>query len=77
MPSPRFIVSHYVFAEHAILSDAEKEMKRLSDKFPKKLFKIYCVAGDFIPITKNKNRSPKDMRNKFGNRSLGLENGMV
>ncbi len=46
-PSPRFIVSHYIFAEHGSLKDAETERLRLSTLFKKKAFKVYCVISDF------------------------------
>jgi hypothetical protein len=33
-PRPHFIVSHFVFAEHATFAEAEKERLRLREKFP-------------------------------------------
>jgi hypothetical protein len=46
-PSPRFIVSHYLFREHETFADAEAERLRLCGVFPHKAFKVYCIAGDF------------------------------
>jgi hypothetical protein len=43
----RYIVSHYIFAEHASWADAEAERQRLAKKEPTKKFNVYCILEKF------------------------------
>lgn len=47
MSSPRFVVSHYVFAEHSSFAQAEAERVPLSAVFTKKKFKVYCITDEY------------------------------
>jgi hypothetical protein len=47
---PHFIVSHYIFAEHATFAEAEKERIRLSEAFPKHKFKVYGITEEYQNI---------------------------
>lgn len=47
---PHFIVSHYIFAEHTTFEEAEKERKRLSEKFSNKTFKVYGITEEYQNI---------------------------
>jgi len=56
----RYIVSHYIFAEHSSFEEAEAERIRLSEKFAKKAFKVYCISDDFEnPDLSDPKRRPK------------------
>lgn len=47
--SNHWIVSDHNFFEHSLYDAAEKEHKRLSEKFPGRTFRIYRIKGTMAP----------------------------